>query len=278
MTCTPSQQVLRIEAQFVAPDGDDPFLGSALRMAMDPRQRDWYAMHRHDPAGERDARRSLIDRLSTTLDGNDLLDLSANNAAELLSPSDDITVDDFLAAHELALAEKRIAGFRPFGEFLLVELLDGRVIAQRTNLILEAPIEPLLICLDHTQYWQEGPEVTEAGRIYTTYLTDASTGIHMCELEPSFDLRHLYSTPEHDNEERSISEWVSENDDPTDTSMHVRFIDRLPESKKLYRERTYMEADDTYEQTMERLVNDLRANVALQTPDRSRERNTSPGL
>jgi hypothetical protein len=278
MNCTPSQQALRIESQLISADAADPFVGSPMRMALNPLYADIFEMNRHEPDDERDARKTLINRLLDTLDTGRAETEKTPTDASLPAPMVDITVDDYLAAHEQALANKQIAAFRPLGEFMLVELLDGRVLVQQTNLTLEMPIEPMLICLDHTQYWSEGPEVTEAGRIYTTYLTDISTGTHLCEMEPSFDLRHLYSNPANDNEERTIGEWVSQNDDPSDIYLHARLVNRLPESAKLAQQREYMEAGDGYEKTMERMKEKLVGNVQLQTREFHRDEKAAPGL
>ena len=85
-----------------------------------------------------------------------------------------------------------------------------------------------VVVFDETRNWREDVVTRAGGKIFSTYLFDAGQRTYCCEITPSYDLRHLFSTPLVDDENGTVEEVLREGEAGNDNDgyYHCNAIDR----------------------------------------------------
>lgn len=124
-----------------------------------------------------------------------------------------------------------------------------------------------IVLLEETSDWDEAIR-SQAGRIFGAYLYDARRSTYLAELQPSYELHHLYTTATNTDLPDDIEEALLVNGGPEDGSMymHVRVVDAIPwERKSVCSEPSTTQAE-TYDELVKDEVEAYRANVDIQLP------------
>lgn len=127
-----------------------------------------------------------------------------------------------------------------------------------------------LVVIEETKYYP--PEIQlRAGKVFQTYVYDASVGHHLCEITPSFELHPLNTTPlnhlEDEEQREALHEVLDEANRGSDVRYwHCRAIERIPATHKKDFRVVERDPDEDYEQQFESQLDYLRGNVQLELP------------
>lgn len=122
------------------------------------------------------------------------------------------------------------------------------------------------IVFDETRYWRDDIAARAGGKIYQTYLFDASLGVHCCEITPSYELRPLYATPLAEDEEGVLHEEILLAESDEIRYFHCRSVDSARPETVQDLGFFEIDPDETRDQAIERLIDHYRGNPVLQTP------------
>lgn len=129
-----------------------------------------------------------------------------------------------------------------------------------------------LVTLDETKDWRDDVQ-ERAGKVFATYLYDENRVTHCCEITPSFELYHLYSTPLNDDEpDNAIAELVDEEEararfDGQDIQyIHCADIAGLPDGWFHDAGEEALESDQAWEEARDDAIEYFRANRKIDIP------------
>lgn len=124
-----------------------------------------------------------------------------------------------------------------------------------------------IVLLEETSDWDETIR-SQAGRIFSAYLYDARRATYLAELQPSYELHHLYTTATNTDLPDDVEEALQVNGGPEDGSMymHVRVVDAIPWNRKSVCTEPSMTGAETYDDLVEVEVESYRADVDIQIP------------
>jgi hypothetical protein len=94
-----------------------------------------------------------------------------------------------------------------------------------------------VVVLDETSNWSDKMVKKAGGKIFASYLYDSAQAVNLCELTPSYNLCHLFSTPLVDDEQHSVQDLIGEEDSHcanNDKYIHCCSIDALPPERFVY--------------------------------------------
>lgn len=124
-----------------------------------------------------------------------------------------------------------------------------------------------IVLLEETSDWDEAVR-SQAGNIFSAYLYDARRVTYLAELQPSYELHHLYTTATNTDLPDDVEEALQVNGGPDDGAMyvHVRAVDAIPWERKSVCVEPADTKAESYDALVESEIESYRANVDIQLP------------
>lgn len=129
------------------------------------------------------------------------------------------------------------------------------------------------VVFDETRYYSA--EIREkAGAVYQTYVYDANTVTHCCEITPSYLLVPLHTQAlnylEDDVARGALDEQLTvANSEADERYVHCRVINRIPNTHKRRYHLVERDLDEEYQKQFDGVLDNLRGNPPTILPGRS---------